>query len=60
MSIDPLDQDYNPRIGVPDVTGLFARWQQSAADARAQLAAEEVRGHVPGEVGIADARKSVA
>ncbi len=37
MSIDPLDRDYNPRIGVPDVPGLFARWQQSAADARAEL-----------------------
>lgn len=37
MSIDPLDLDYNPRIGVPDVAGLFARWQQNAADARAQL-----------------------
>jgi len=37
MSIDPLDLDYNPRIGVPDVPGLFARWQQSAADARSAL-----------------------
>lgn len=37
MSIDPLDRDYNPRIGVPDVPGLFARWQQSAAEARAAL-----------------------
>ncbi|HEY6926780.1 MAG TPA: alpha/beta hydrolase [Steroidobacteraceae bacterium] len=37
MSIDPLDRDYNPRLGVPDVAGLFARWQESAADARAKL-----------------------
>lgn len=37
MSIDPLDRDYNPRIGVPDVAGLFARWQERAAQARAQL-----------------------
>ena len=37
MTIDPLDRDYNPRIGVPDVAGLFARWQQRATDARAQL-----------------------
>lgn len=37
MSVDPLDRDYNPRIGVPDVPGLFARWQHGAAEARAQL-----------------------
>ena len=37
MSIDPLDQQYNPRIGVPDVGALFARWQHSAAEARARL-----------------------
>jgi arylformamidase len=37
VSVDPLDRDYNPRIGVPDVAGLFARWQQRAADSRAQL-----------------------
>jgi arylformamidase len=38
VSMDPLDRDYNPRIGVPNVASLFARWQQRAADARAQLA----------------------
>jgi arylformamidase len=37
MSIDPLDREYNPRFGAPDVASLFARWQQNAADARAQL-----------------------
>ena len=37
MSIDPLDQQYNPRLGVPDVAALFARWQHSAAEARARL-----------------------
>jgi arylformamidase len=37
VTIDPLDRDYNPRIGVPDVAGLFGRWQRRAADARTQL-----------------------
>lgn len=37
MSIDPLDRDYNPRVGVPDIAALFARWQQNAADARTGL-----------------------
>ena len=37
MTIDPLDRDYNPRVGVPDIADLFARWQQRASDARTQL-----------------------
>ena len=37
MNIDPLDRDYNPRVGVPDIATLFARWQQNAADARRGL-----------------------
>ena len=37
MTIDPLDHDYNPRVGVPDISGLFARWQRNAAEARAGL-----------------------
>lgn len=48
MSIDPLDREYNPRIGVPDVAGLFARWQQSAAEARAQLRCELDLQYGPG------------
>jgi len=48
MSIDPLDLDYNPRIGVPDVAGLFARWQQRAADARAELRCELDLQYGPG------------
>jgi arylformamidase len=37
VTIDPLDREYNPRVLVPDIASLFARWQQSAADARAQM-----------------------
>jgi len=37
MSIDSLDRDYNPRVAVPDISGLFARWQQSGARVRAEL-----------------------
>jgi arylformamidase len=37
VNIDPLDRDYNPRVGVPDISALFARWQQSAASARTGL-----------------------
>lgn len=37
MRIDPLDRDYNPRVAVPDISGLFARWQQEAAQVRARL-----------------------
>jgi arylformamidase len=34
VSIDPLDREYNPRVGVPDIAGLFGRWQQAARAAR--------------------------
>ena len=37
MNIDPLDREYNPRVGVPDIAGLFARWQQDARAARESL-----------------------
>ncbi len=37
MNIDSLDRDYNPRVAVPDIAGLFARWQQSGARVRAAL-----------------------
>jgi arylformamidase len=38
VSIDPLDLEYNPRIGVPDVAGIFARWQNDSREARERLA----------------------
>jgi arylformamidase len=37
MNIDLLDREYNPRVGVPDIAGLFARWQQEANAARESL-----------------------
>jgi arylformamidase len=37
VTIDPLDREYNPRIGVPDIAGTFARWQQEARAARERL-----------------------
>jgi arylformamidase len=37
MSIDPLDLEYNPRIGVADVAGIFARWQNNSHEARERL-----------------------
>jgi arylformamidase len=37
MSIDPLDLEYNPRIGVADVAGIFARWQNDSREARERL-----------------------
>jgi arylformamidase len=37
MSIDPLDLEYNPRIGVADVAGIFARWQNNSRAARERL-----------------------
>jgi arylformamidase len=37
VNIDPLDREYNPRIGVPDIGGLFGRWQQDAREARERL-----------------------
>lgn len=37
MNIDPLDLEYNPRIGVPDVAGIFARWQKGSREARERL-----------------------
>jgi arylformamidase len=37
MNIDPLDRQYNPRVGVSDIGGLFSRWQQNAREAREQL-----------------------
>jgi arylformamidase len=37
VNIDPLDREYNPRVGVPDIAGLFARWQQNAREARERL-----------------------
>ena len=37
MNIDPLDREYNPRVGVPDIASLFARWQQNAREARERL-----------------------
>jgi arylformamidase len=37
MNIDPLDLEYNPRIGVPDVAGIFARWQNGSREARERL-----------------------
>ncbi len=37
MNIDPLDREYNPRIGVPDIAGLFARWQHEGREAREHL-----------------------
>jgi arylformamidase len=37
MNIDPLDREYNPRVGVPDIAGLFGRWQQNARNARETL-----------------------
>jgi arylformamidase len=40
MNIDPLDREYNPRVGVPDIAGLFGRWQQAAREARENLPAK--------------------
>ena len=40
MSIDPLDLEYNPRIGVPDIPGIFARWQNGSREARERLTHE--------------------
>jgi arylformamidase len=37
VSIDPLDLEYNPRIGVPDIAGIFARWQNDSRQARERL-----------------------
>jgi arylformamidase len=37
VNIDPLDREYNPRVGVPDIAGLFARWQHAAHVARERL-----------------------
>ena len=37
MNIDPLDREYNPRVGVPDIAGLFARWQRDSSAARESL-----------------------
>jgi arylformamidase len=37
VSIDPLDLEYNPRIGVPDVAGIFAGWQNDSRAARERL-----------------------
>jgi arylformamidase len=38
VNIDPLDREYNPRVGVPDIAGLFGRWQRGAREARERLA----------------------
>jgi arylformamidase len=39
VNIDPLDREYNPRVGVPDIADLFARWQRDSSAARASLPA---------------------
>jgi arylformamidase len=37
VNIDPLDREYNPRVGVPDIAGLFSRWLSNAHAARERL-----------------------
>jgi arylformamidase len=32
-----LDREYKPRLGVPDVGGIFARWKREAHEARERL-----------------------
>jgi len=41
---DDLDQQYNPRLRVPDFAAVFARWKESAQRARSSL---EMRADLP-------------